>query len=522
MSDEKEYPYKYLPSPQEYAAIYARKSTLLENNSIESQIEIAKRKIKKKGLFLFNIYSDEESATKYHPTHRPGFKQLLYDAKQGKFKTLVVFRRDRLARNVQDLLHIKKIFKSLDIEIVYSNEGEFQPDNSYISSFIENIIMSVDELEPAILKERIQAGKDEKRARGEHSGKPPFGYKKDLEIKNEAYRTEKEHEPNDDTEKEYRPKTYDIKTLINNVFEEFITLQKTSDIYTLIDKTNKELIKLNEKKLNKTSLKTLLSNPVYAGLIKLNAKVDVLHYVDPEKRKIYNPFFVNAINITPSVSKEHYYKALEKITEIYSERERIEYEEPSYIFKGLLTCARCHDVVYLSKGLYQCVDQCTSIPKEDLEDYLLMRIIKDIIKSPYIKNYQNKKLSEYKNTIIRKEKELLKHKDTEQNELRHLIKSYYGQYVDFSSIKKVFNIEQEILEKLNKEKEEALKFLLTVEELSNINKESDMFDMVFMFKSDEDYSNLLLKNIIKRIKVNVKEEVNFFNDSSEPRIEYKW
>lgn len=40
---------------------------------------------------------------------------------EGKFKTLVVFRRDRLARRVEDLIDIKNFFKNHDIKIIYSN-----------------------------------------------------------------------------------------------------------------------------------------------------------------------------------------------------------------------------------------------------------------------------------------------------------------------------------------------------------------------------------------------------------------
>ena len=112
----------YTPAPHEYAAIYARKSTKLENNSIPSQIEIAKRKIEENNLFLYDIYYDEESATKYHPLHRQGFKKLLYDAEMNKFKTVIVYRRDRLARRVENLLEIKQKFKELGIKIIYSND----------------------------------------------------------------------------------------------------------------------------------------------------------------------------------------------------------------------------------------------------------------------------------------------------------------------------------------------------------------------------------------------------------------
>ncbi|WP_066617827.1 recombinase family protein [Clostridium magnum] len=72
------------PTPEEYAAIYARKSTKLENNSLISQASLAREEIKKRNLFVYDVYEDEESATKFHPMHRPGFKKLLYDAMYGR------------------------------------------------------------------------------------------------------------------------------------------------------------------------------------------------------------------------------------------------------------------------------------------------------------------------------------------------------------------------------------------------------------------------------------------------------
>ena len=97
----------YTPEAIDMAAIYARISGKGNSNSIATQIELAKDLLFEKKLVLYEVYTDEESATKLPFHERPGFKKLLADARLGNFKTVIAFRRDRLARNFEDFKEIK-------------------------------------------------------------------------------------------------------------------------------------------------------------------------------------------------------------------------------------------------------------------------------------------------------------------------------------------------------------------------------------------------------------------------------
>lgn len=498
--NDKKIPYEYAASPKEYAAIYARRSTLMENNSIESQIEIAKKKIKENNLFLYNVYSDKESATKYTPIHRPGFKQLLYDAKNGKFKTIVVFRRDRLARKVDDLIQIKNTFKELGINLVYSNDGEFQPSDNYISSFIENIITSVDELEPAILAERIAAGKRESRVRGTRTGKAPKGY---ILVKDK----------NDKSQ--YNPKSNSFKNIVSDIFNKFIKVNSQEDMYKLLIYANKLFKEELNETLGKQAFKEFLKNPVYAALIKLDPKSDVLDFDETEN------FFVDSTNTTKCISKKTYFEALKVLIKLSPERERIINDE-DHLFKGFIFCKKCSKPLHLNEGYYQCVSQCTRINKDYLDDILLRKIIKDVIRSSNIKGFQlrKKKLLEDEMKLI--EKNITKIKDNEKKEIYSLLDKYNSNDINSncSYIETCIKDEKKELDNLNKKKEETLKFLLAVEEIENIETSDNILNLILHFEKTVNYSHLILKNIIKKIEIRVLE--NEVNDYGKPRIKINY
>ena len=238
----------------------------------------------------------------------------MHNAVEGKFKTLVVFRQDRLARKAAHLIEIKKFFKKYKIKIIYSNEGEFQPDDSYISNFIENIIMAVAELEPRILSERIEIGKNKKRERREYvSGTNlPFGYTRKVIDGSTRYVCIPE----------------EIQ-LVKKVFDEFIYAGSNSKKMKELIKEIKRIKALKNKKLyeetgNKKLLKpkpiavvNTIKAPVYAGLqfksnkLTINSK-DVFSIVDDEHIIIKRELLQECSNVDKAIDENVWYQAIEK------------------------------------------------------------------------------------------------------------------------------------------------------------------------------------------------------------------
>ncbi|WP_159083027.1 recombinase family protein [Lysinibacillus sp. 2017] len=111
--------------------IYQRVSSAAQ--SLELQDAAAKRYLESIGLngeenFIINLNDHDVSATKLKMNHRPNLMQLIALIKEGKVKTVVVYKRDRLARNFYEFVDITKIFIKYNVEVIYtaSNEPPFK------------------------------------------------------------------------------------------------------------------------------------------------------------------------------------------------------------------------------------------------------------------------------------------------------------------------------------------------------------------------------------------------------------
>jgi site-specific DNA recombinase len=491
----------FQPINKEFAAIYARKSTKMESYSLETQASLARKLIEEKGLFVYDVYEDEESATKFHPMHRTGFKRLLYDAMQGKFKTVVVFRRDRLARKIEDLLEIKNFFKKYGIKIIYSNQGEFQTDeDSYISNFIENIIMSIDELEPGILRERITAGKEQARLRGGYSGKAPFGYIKYLD---------------EEEKKKIKP---DVDAaIVKDIFSRFLKDVDSLDNFDLfISKVTKDY---KGKKFNKKKIIDILLRPLYGGLITVNANQDIYQTLIKDESGMYrvnSDLYRNCTDLADSIiSSSEWFACIEKLSMLMPQLDTIEEEEGNYLFKSFVKCGTCGETIYLSNKKYKCIKGCTNVDLDKFENTLLEKIVGDIVTNKYIKSYQEKSILELELNIKKTTEQTQILKDKQDIELKKLIYNYnQDPKTDYSYINKLITEEQAEREKINIRKQEATQKNIAIEKLKEILKLRNRDVIIIALKRRTEIAQQLLKEIIdtitvKTVEVNTSAELKF-------------
>ena len=171
---------KVIDNPKNYAAIYARISGKIDNNSISAQIQLATEALKNRNLLVYDVYKDLDSAKKLSPTERKGLSKLLTDAKAGCFKTVIIYRLDRLVRKYKDWLEIKNTFSKLGINLIYSDESQSFSSNSAQGSFFENLMVMVAEMEPDTISQRASKGRIFRRKQGAYSSgaKVLFGYVK--------------------------------------------------------------------------------------------------------------------------------------------------------------------------------------------------------------------------------------------------------------------------------------------------------------------------------------------------------
>ena len=104
---------------KEYYVIYSRKSRFTgKGESIENQIEMCKQHlIMKMNLSedQFLVYEDEGFSGK--SLERPKFKKMMEDAKKMNFKAIVVYRLDRISRNIGDFAKLIELLRKDNIDI---------------------------------------------------------------------------------------------------------------------------------------------------------------------------------------------------------------------------------------------------------------------------------------------------------------------------------------------------------------------------------------------------------------------
>lgn len=240
---------------QEYYAIYSRKSKYTgKGESIENQIELCKnqlinkygKEIKQKIL----IYQDE-GFTGYN-TNRPEFKKMMKDIRDKKIKSIIVYRLDRISRNVSDFCTLKDEFAKYNVDFISVTE------NFDTSTPIGNAMLMITsvfaQLERDTIAERIRDNMYELAKTGRWlGGTTPLGFKskkvENIDI-NEKKRSLYKLEPiNEEIEK--------IKLIWNK-------MDKLKGLGKLESYLLQQGIKTRRNNnFTRFSLITILKNPVY-------------------------------------------------------------------------------------------------------------------------------------------------------------------------------------------------------------------------------------------------------------------
>jgi DNA invertase Pin-like site-specific DNA recombinase len=112
---------------------------------------------------------------------RPVFKEMLRDAKQGKFKTILAFRIDRLSRSTYKLFSVMQDLKDWHVNVISVTEG--LDTESRLSEGIFLMLGIVAGWEREGMVERINAGVQRARLKGTRSGRPIGRPRRGLETK---------------------------------------------------------------------------------------------------------------------------------------------------------------------------------------------------------------------------------------------------------------------------------------------------------------------------------------------------
>jgi DNA invertase Pin-like site-specific DNA recombinase len=156
------------------AAIYIRVSTAAKARGgadapFEQNPEVQEQPLRdlagQRGWLIHKVYSDRISGAR---SDRPGLKALMQDARRGRFELVLVWRFDRFARSVEQLVTALAEFRTLGVDFISHQEA--LDTSTPMGKAMFTIIAAMAELERSVIRERVQAGLDYARRNGTKSG----------------------------------------------------------------------------------------------------------------------------------------------------------------------------------------------------------------------------------------------------------------------------------------------------------------------------------------------------------------
>lgn len=323
-------------------AIYIRVSTPKQdsNNSKDNQLDSIFSLIKSNGWndVPYEIYDDTYSASlgpklsilnssdetfeNVNPSIflREGIRKLFYDASLNKFDKLIVYSHDRLSRDAYESLLIKHTLNKHNIEIIYSRPGEqINSENDSINTFLENLLSNLSALESNIIGGRTFNGN-----RGNiinnlwAGGPPPYGYNLSPIPANRRKSKLVINPPE--------------ARIVKKIFELYIIGYSPKNI---VDYIKTEYKHNNDRLWTINSIKSILSNPIYTGVITWNKKGGRRN---PRKKDsseyAYSKFDSNIQLIDKSIWLKT--QELKKL-----QNKNPKFLSTAFLLKGLIICGEC-------------------------------------------------------------------------------------------------------------------------------------------------------------------------------------
>ncbi len=153
---------------------YARVSTGLQNLNLQED------RLNQYGCE--KIFSDHISGSK---SKRPGLDKAIEFARSGD--TIVVWRLDRLGRNMEDLITLVNELNNRGVSFHSLEENITMDKSSSTGQLLFHLFAAFAEFERNLILERSSAGRIAARARGRYGGRPEKLNKRDLTLLKTLY-----------------------------------------------------------------------------------------------------------------------------------------------------------------------------------------------------------------------------------------------------------------------------------------------------------------------------------------------
>lgn len=272
---------------------------------------------------------------------RIDFLKMMELAKNGSFKTLLLYRFSRLARKKEDSVYYKaKLRKEYNIDVISIRE-ELPQDNSRV--LIESMYEGQDEYYVLNFRDETKRGKKEKLARGEWLNRAPYGYKFDKNSQTLVVVDE-------------------MAKNVKLIYDTFVS--NCTSIKSVVKRINSLNIPSPRGGLwSDISIKRVLQNPAYIGYMRHCEGGFGRNYRN-ENIQLYKG------NHPAIIDQEIFDKAQEKMNYFYSKHKK--YAKPAAMhahwLSGIMKCSNCgHTLVRVATSSRKPWFQCCGYTKSYCE-----------------------------------------------------------------------------------------------------------------------------------------------------------
>ena len=149
-------------------ALYARVSTLNHGQDPEVQLRELRAYCERRGFEIVDEYVD--TGISGSRERRPALDKLIAACRKRLVDGVVVYRYDRFARSLRQLVNSLEEFRALGIEFISIHEGvDTSTPNGRL---IFGIFASIAEFERELIRDRVRSGLAAAKAKGKRIGRP--------------------------------------------------------------------------------------------------------------------------------------------------------------------------------------------------------------------------------------------------------------------------------------------------------------------------------------------------------------
>jgi DNA invertase Pin-like site-specific DNA recombinase len=160
------------------AALYARVSTNNGQQSPEMQLQELRAYCERGGWQCSEYVDHGVSGAK---ERRPSLDRLLADCRRRQVDAVIVYRYDRFARSLRQLVNALEEFRSLGIDFISLHEGvDTSTPNGRL---IFGIFGSIAEFERELIRDRVKSGLAAAKANGKVLGRPKRIFRRDEVVR---------------------------------------------------------------------------------------------------------------------------------------------------------------------------------------------------------------------------------------------------------------------------------------------------------------------------------------------------